>query len=979
MRRTMHWIIGVMIILSFIFGGEASAGQEKVEQASNVLVLHAFAYGPVLNNINNGFYQEFQKKRPEDSIFVEYLDASRNMEVEKQQNFMRYLQGKYVDRQIDLIVAVDPLLEQMAIELQKTMFPNAKIIGARSPCALAEIKRNEDISYLSMKMGIAETFGQMFRFQPQLRNVLVVADQSINGRTLASYAKKTWEPFASQAKLIILDTNDIDVVLQEIQQLDEQDAILFMSFITDSQNRIYKSSTWNSLLALHNRAPVYGIVAGDYYGLPVYGMQGSYVGGYLWDIENVGTELAKLSVRILEGDIPSGVVVATEVVRPIFDYRGMARFGFQKNALPIDATVINKPFSFIETYWYLVLGTLSIILILVSGLVALYLVMKKRKKAEGELVHANFELTALYEEMAATEEELRAQYAVKDENEQQLAQLNERYQLALEGSNDVIWNVDWESGWVFTSPRIEKVFGIPYEEAGYDYEKWLEMVQADDLPTLIKAFQDHFLGLTSYCYAECRFAGYGEGVMWVGIRGKAMFDKDGRVVRIAGSMSDITEQKIAREQMEYMAYYDSLTNLPNRVLFHARLSEYLRRAQSENQPLAFVLIDLDNFKMVNDVYGHHTGDLLLKEISDCLSAFITEKSFVCRFGGDEFIFFLYGYSDPQEIEDFIADIRSCVERSISIKYQIFQPAVSIGVSLYPDDGQDFDELLQCADLALYEVKGGKKASHQFFKDDMRISLSRKNEIEAGIKEGLKTGSFKLFYQPKINLQSGRFDGVEALIRWVHPQKGLVSPLEFIPIAEESGLIIPLGNWVISEACRFAKAIVEKMGKMICVAVNISPLQLEEPNFVDVVKQILADNQLAPEQLEIEITETILLKNFDEVTKKINMLRELGILVAMDDFGTGYSSLTYLQRLPIDVLKIDREFVANIDVDEKSNALIATIIDLSHVFGFQVVAEGVEDEQHIEALKKMNCDIGQGYYISRPLPEDEFVKWLEARE
>ena len=976
MKRKLHWIVSVLIMVICLFGGEARASYEKVTQSNNVLVLHAFAYGPVLTSVNNGFYQEFQKQRPGDNIFMEYLDASRNPESGKYNNFLRYLKGKYVDRKIDLIVAVDPLLEQMATELRESSFPDAKIIGVRSPNSLTQQPQLENITYITMKMGVAETFAQMFRFEPQLRNVLVVTDQSINGKNLASYAKKAWEPFASKANLILLDSNDIDVVLQQIEKLDEKDAILFMSFITDSQNRIYKSSTWNTLLALHNIAPVYGIVAGDYYGLPVDGMKGSYVGGYLWDIEHVGMELANLSIRMLEGEVPSETVEATDVVRPIFDYRGLERFGFLKQMLPRETTIINKPFSFIDTYWNLVVATVTLIFLLVGGLLFFSIIMHKLKKSKEELVLANFELTALYEEMAATEEELRSQYAVKEEQEQQVVQLNERYQLALEGCNDVIWNVDWEKGWVYTSPRIQKVFGVTYEEAGYDYEKWITMVHDEDWPTLNKAFQDHFLGLTSYCYAECRVTNNKERVIWVGIRGKAMFDKDGHVVRIAGSMSDITEQKLAREQMEYMAYYDSLTSLPNRVLFHSRLSDYLKRGQLENQPLAFILIDLDNFKMVNDVYGHHTGDLLLKEIANCLLGFISEKSFVCRFGGDEFIFFLYGYSGVQEIKDFIAEIRACIERSICIKYQIFQPAVSIGVSLYPDDGQDFDELLQCADLALYEVKGGKKASYQFFKDDMRISLSRKNEIEAGIKEGIKAGNFKLFYQPKVNLQTGEIDGVEALIRWVHPKKGVVAPGEFIPIAEESGLIIPLGSWVILESCKFAKKIADQMGKRICVAVNISPLQLEEPNFVDVVKQVLADTKLPPEQLEIEITENLLLKNFDEVTKKINALRKLGILVAMDDFGTGYSSLTYLQRLPIDVLKIDREFVANIDVDEKFNTLIGSIIDLSHAFGFKVVAEGIEDEQHVEALQQMNCDIGQGYYISRPLPEEEFVKWLD---
>ena len=638
--------------------------------------------------------------------------------------------------------------------------------------------------------------------------------------------------------------------------------------------------------------------------------------------------------------------------------------------------VSTKLFSFIENYHSLVISTLAIFMLLIFILLSMLITIRKRKRVEQQLLHANDEFTALYEQMAATEEELRHQYDLKEKNEQQLKQSQERYQLALEGANDVIWNLDFTMKRVFTSSRIEKVFGIIHQEEGYDYQSWLEVMHPDDRTALRKALKNHLAGRTPYYFIECRIMDSKEREIWVAIRGKALFDKKGKALRVAGSMSDITEQKHAREQVEYMAYYDSLTNLPNRFLFDSKLKECLVRGREEQQPVAFILIDLDNFKTVNDMYGHHAGDILLKNISECLLQFLSEKSFVCRFGGDEFILFLYGYSSRQEVEEFIRAIRSCIERPIQIKSQLFHPTASMGIALFPSDGEDFDELLQCADLALYKVKGEKKASFRFFEADMRKNFIEKLEVENGIKRGLKQNEFRLFFQPQVDLKTGEVKGVEALLRWEHPERGLVYPLEFISIAEETGLIIPLGTWVLSEACAFAKKVLERTGKTICVAVNISPLQLEEWNFVEMVQEVLETQKLSPSQLEIEITESILLKSFNEVTKKINVLRDLGVIVAMDDFGTGYSSLTYMQRLPIDILKIDREFVANIDLHQKSNALVASIIDLSHIFGFRVVAEGIEDHMHIKALQKMKCDIGQGYYISHPLPEKDCISWLE---
>jgi len=456
-------------------------------------------------------------------------------------------------------------------------------------------------------------------------------------------------------------------------------------------------------------------------------------------------------------------------------------------------------------------------------------------------------------------------------------------------------------------------------------------------------------------------------------------DDKGEVSNYIASFTDISERKAAEERIHQLAHHDALTGLLNRFSLESRLEQALLSARRGHQQLAVLFIDMDRFKIINDTLGHHAGDALLVEVARRLQSCVRESDIVARLGGDEFIVVLTGMEASMAAATVAAEIVSKLNEPYIIAGQPLHSSPSVGISTFPADGEDVETLMRNADTAMYHAKEQGRNNYQFFTSAMNTAASERLALERDLRTALAEGQFELHYQPQLCTADSRVCGVEALVRWHHPERGLIPPLKFIPIAEETGLIEPLGEWVLDEACRQQAAWRAQGIHGIHVAVNLSAHQLRSPTLANRVREILDKHGLEAGDLELEVTESVAMDNPERAIGQLNALRELGVGLAIDDFGTGYSSLAYLKLLPIQILKLDRTFVRDIESDENDAAISAATLALAHSLGLKVVAEGVETIAQRDYLAAHQCDFLQGYLFSKPLPAKEATAFLSTQD
>ncbi|WBW98637.1 sensor domain-containing protein [Oceanirhabdus sp. W0125-5] len=580
------------------------------------------------------------------------------------------------------------------------------------------------------------------------------------------------------------------------------------------------------------------------------------------------------------------------------------------------------------------------------------------------------ELSAVYSQLAAADEELRAQYDELLDREKELRNSEERYKLALEVTNDGILEWDINTDRYFVSDRWHTILNCDnsYNESFVEYLK--KIVHKDDMKTILRAYFKHIKDREEIFKSEFRLRTSDGVYKWTYFKGKMIKDNEGKPFKFIGSLTDISERMEFQEKIRFLANYDTLTNLPNKALFFNTLDRELKNSNENNTKGAVIAIDLDEFKIINDTLGHAVGDKVLIEVANILRKVTNNDYLISRTGGDEYVILINKFEDINEITSICRNLGEVMKKPLSIEDKEIYTRLSIGIAVFPDNGCDRETIFKNVDTALYASKRGGRNRYTFFDKDLGDNIIRRDKIEKGLREALENDGLHLVYQPKIDINNNKIAGFEALLRWHSEELGFVSPLEFIDVAEERGLICKIGNWVIEKATKQNNDWKKRGFEYGSISVNVSPKQIQGENFIEEVEKIITDCEVCPTLLEVEITENSLMKEFDNNVKVLKQLRERRINISLDDFGTGYSSLSYLKELPINILKIDKSFIDDIEHDLNKKAIVDGIIQLAHKINLDVVAEGVENEEQLIILKELNCDIIQGYFFSKPISPEE---------
>lgn len=556
-----------------------------------------------------------------------------------------------------------------------------------------------------------------------------------------------------------------------------------------------------------------------------------------------------------------------------------------------------------------------------------------------------------------------------------LEESEERFEQLAEQSRTFIWEVDNEGKFTYVSSMVKDVLGYGVEEiVGEKY--FYDFHPSEGKETFQKIVREIFERKESFENLTNLAVTRDNQILWFSTNGIAMVDSYGNLLGYRGSNTDISERKFSEEKINGLAFFDQLTSLPNRTLLLDRLKQGISASSRSGNHGALLFIDLDNFKTLNDTLGHDIGDSLLKLVAQRLTLCVREGDTVSRFGGDEFVVVLGGLSadetDAATASELVAEkILASLNQPYFLGGINHRSTASIGITLFKGDDTSIDDLMKQADLAMYKSKDAGRNTLSFFDPKMEHTVKERAILEEDLRVGIEENQFILYYQAQV-LNHNRIVGAEALVRWKHPKRGMVAPVEFISVAEETGLIIPLGEWILKTACeQLAKwSDIAEMAD-VTIAVNVSVRQFSQSNFVSQVSSILKQSGADPKKLKLELTESLLVQNVEDVIQKMVALKNIGVCFSLDDFGTGYSSLSYLKRLPLDQLKIDQSFVRDLLIDPNDAIICKSTIALAESMGLSVIAEGVETQEQRDALSKIGCSSYQGYWFSRPVPLDEF--------
>lgn len=939
-----------------------------LEYSGTVLVLHSYHQGySWTDGQQEGIAKELGLAAPNVQLAVYYLDWKRNPDPAALDHIENLIRFRHAADNVRAIVTTDDAALLFAMRLRRSLWSRVPVIhgGVVEGTLPALIADERLVTGVPEPRDFAGSARMAMAANPNFRRIYFLRDRTETGLGLEAAMHDALTEANIDLERHVLGDEPFDTLLDRVSRLPKDSFILFGVYSTDDRGRTLPMERYLEMLAARTSVPIFG--------LHELLLGRGLAGGSLLSATEHGRAVGAMTSSVLDGVGMEKLTVGPDrsIVRGL-DYQQMERFGLAVDRVPDVELIVNKPFSFMEAYRTLVVAIEAVILGLTAIVIALTALIRQRSRAEAALQKTNLALSASRLDLERNVAELTT-------SREKLAASEQQLRLVAEASRDIIWNWDVPCDKRTVSGRVYQLLGCS-ASALNSYESWRQLIHPEDREGAEELLRRHLAGETPEYRAEYRVRREDGTYIWIFATGKALFGDDGKPTLMAGSYTDITAERSRQERLDRLAHYDPLTGLPNRVRLAEHVDELIEadKAAGRGQPLGLLFLDMDNFKIINDSFGHRTGDDLLIEFGHRIQHHAGNGLFVSRLGGDEFVVVVHGTA-AGDVSEVAARLENCLKTAFLIAGQNFYVSCSVGIARYPWDGRDFDELLQNADTAMYWAKESGRGRVCTFKTEMNRNVVDRVRLLSRARQALDTESFTLNFQPKVATSDGKVQGFEALVRWTDPELGVVSPARFIPVCEDSGLILPLGSWILQKACAEAVALNARNQLDLTMSVNVSVVQLTQPDFVRQVLQVLEETGLIPELLELEITESRVIGSFEETTKKLHDLRNAGVRIALDDFGTGYSSLTYLRQLPIHTLKLDKSFIDDVQHRSDARNLVSSIARIARDLSHAVVAEGVEEMEQWETLARIGCDIIQGYVVSRPLPAGQIDRFLSEWE
>lgn len=893
------------------------------------------------------------------NLDTEFMDTKRFDTAENAELFYGYLKYKMenLDKYDAIIVGDDPAL-QFAVKYQDDIFKDIPIIflGINDLNAATEAGNKDNITGIVQDTSLENNIQIALNINPKATGIVALVDGTLTGQGDKDQFYSIKDVFPeTQFSDIDSSKYTFDEVASQLKKIDERTIVLYLNMGMDITGETKTISEMVDMITANTNVPVYRATEG--------GVGEGLLGGEKVSFLKMGEIAAGMAVDIFNGTPVENIDVIYDTPHEIvFDYNVIQKFGISENLLPEGSKIINKEPSFFEENKTLVTYVIIVFCALVAICFVIALDNIKRRKFQKKLEKTNDELSEAFLEISSIEEELRSQYETSQEYLKEIELLNQKYEISVKVTDSAVWELDTYTGKISISSNFGEIINQEVESEE-DVEVFSKKIFGNDFYEILR--KEYLFvkdGLKSEINVQLPVVTSKEN-KWVLVRGQGVKNQDGNIDLLYGIILDITAIKEQEKNIENLAKHDYLTSLPNRLYYVSELNNLIEKGR----PCSVMILDIDNFKEINDTLGHVYGDKVLKSFAArILEDFGNENIFISRFGGDEFVLLLPEINENTEIEKFLKKYRLNQERIIKINGIDNYITFSIGISKYPYDGEDSDQLIMNADTAMYRVKNSGKKNYIFYSTDMKKELKDKTEIETFLRNALKEDGFYLAYQPQVSLTTGDIVSFEALIRLKNHK---IPPNIFIKIAEETDIILEIGRYVTKEVITQISKWRDMGLEPKKVSINYSTKQLRDKDYISFLKRTLKEFRVEPQYIEIEITENILFEKNEDSLKFLDDLKKTGVSIALDDFGTGYSSINYLTYIPVDKLKLDKTLCDKFLIMENSE-VINSIISLAHGLNLKITAEGIEEEIQFQRLKNAKCDYIQGYIFCKPLKSEE---------